>query len=158
MATSEAQYGQDTVLLSPQAMTAGATLTANHDTLNGDYSTIRFAVNMGATGTIASNNGVTVSLSTSDVTNATTFVAIANNSFTGINSPREILFQTDTLNQKRYLQLSVTTGTSGVTNENATVCAFGTLTNMAQTPSGTVAAPGLGGAPVTGTNDVVVVN
>jgi uncharacterized integral membrane protein len=153
----EAQCGEDYVLISPQSMTNGATVSQYQDCSNAEYATIRCQVALGATGTIASANGVTVTLATADVTNSSAFTNITGASFTGIKNSNNNLFHVDMRAQKRYLQVSVTTGTAGVTNENATISSLATLTNKAQMPSGTVDASGLGGTFVSGANDNFVI-
>jgi hypothetical protein len=130
---NEAQAMKHSVLLNPQAMTAGATQTANLDCLGADYSTIHATVALGATATIASSDGTTVKLLSSDDTNATNFATIK--SFTGIKASQNVVFHTDTRVGKRYLRISVTTGTSGVTNEAATVSSIGTLSRLEAIPS-----------------------
>ena len=155
----DALLGKDTVLLPSQAMTNGATVSQYQDCGEAQYQTVRCSVNMGATGTIASNSGVTVSLATSDLTNATTFSTIQSSSAVKVGTTgAEVLFHTDCRKQKRYLEVSVTAGTANGTNENCTVSAIGTLTGLAQTPSGTVANPGLGGTYVTGSSDQFFIN
>jgi hypothetical protein len=146
-----AQDTKDTVLLTPQAVTAGATVSGQLDTAGGDYSTIRFLVNLGATATLASANGVSVSLSTADVTNSTAFATISGTALTGIKKSQEVLYQTNMIGKQRYVQLNVTTGTNAVTNEAATVSAVGSVSLLEQIPT---AGPGM----VTGTNDQVVIS
>jgi hypothetical protein len=143
-----AQNGQDKVLISPAALTAGASSTANLDCAGADYATVRALVTLGTTATIASSDGTTVQLLSSDDTNVSNFATVK--SFTGIKNSSEVLFQIDTRAQKRYLRLSMQTGTSGVTNEAGTVAAVGTLTRQEQTPH---AASG----EVTGANDQVYI-
>jgi uncharacterized membrane protein YfcA len=152
----EAQLNKYSVLLNPQAITNGQTASQYMDCSEAEYNTILCQVALGATGTIASAQGATVTLSTSDTTYASNFASVS--SFTGIKVSNDNVFMTDVRKQKRYLQIAVAAGTAAGTNENATVSAVGFLSGISQTPSGTVAAPGLGGTYVTGANDNFVIN
>jgi hypothetical protein len=139
----------DTLCISPAGITAGATSAVNIDTLGADWATIRVALSNIVTTGVASADGVTVKLTESvdtNSSNATTFVADR----TGIKFGREIRYEVDTRTRKRYLRLSVIPGTSGVSNEPVTACAFSTLSRKAAAPASTSDL-------IAGTNDAVVI-
>lgn len=143
------QLATDTLLLSPQTVTAAATAAANLDTKGAAYATIRVGLSNIAQATIASADGVTVSLLHSDDTNATTFATIVANR-TGIKFGREVRYEVDLKGLKRYLRLAVTPGTSGATNDHVTACAFATLSIKEDARTST-------SAMIAGTNDAVVI-
>lgn len=121
-----AARGADTLLISPAGVTHGNTATANLDTKGYSYATIRVALSNIVTTGVASADGVTVRLAESDVTHATSFATVVADR-SGIKFGREIRYDVDLKGRKRYLRTSVIPGTSGVTNEPVTACAFGTL-------------------------------
>lgn len=145
-------------LFAPAAVTAAATASSRIDLLGSDYATLNIAVSLGATATIASSDGVTVSVLHSDNTNASTFATIAAN-LTSKKTSFDAYYTIDTKAVKRYLRCTVTPGTSGVTNEHATVAILGTLGRLEQKPGST--SDMLVGTSVTlpasNTNDVVTI-
>ncbi len=148
MITSQAMA--DKLLLNNLGCTNGFTTTANVDTLGADYVTIRVALALGNTATIASANGVTIKLQETDVATGTTSAITAFADKTGIKLPQEVRYEVDCRARKRFLQLTLTSGTAGVTNENVTATVFSTLSRMEKSPSSTADM-------VTGTNDQAVI-
>ncbi len=117
-----AQHGTDDVLLASAAMTNSATRTANLDTVGKDYATIRInlssEVNTNAV-------GPTLSLLECDTTVVTSFATITTDLTADCTAERAVTYHVDLRGRKRYLRLSVSTGTT--TNDNVTVGALGTV-------------------------------
>lgn len=128
-----AQDSTTKLMLAPQAMTNSATLTANVDCIDTDYATITVAV---STGVNTNAVGPTIKLLTSDDTVVTNFATITASQQPTVTSTANVTkFLVDTRYQKRYLRLSVTSGTT--TNDNVTVCAQAELSRKGQLPGGT---------------------
>lgn len=128
--------GVDTLLIAPQAMTNSATVTANLDCDRGDYAVIRIAL---ASEINTNAVGPTLSLLTSDDTVVTNFATItADRSAEDITAAKELKYAVDLRGQKRYLRLSVTTGTT--TNDNVTVSAIATVGRQGEGPLPSTAA------------------
>lgn len=147
------QAMSDTLMVSPAGITNGATNTSVIDTIGADYATIRVALSSIASATVASTDGTTIAITEADVnsTNATTFSTITTiPNQTGIKTGREVRYEIDTRQRKRFLRLALTPGTSGVSNEPVTACVFATLSRKEIGPSAS-------GSQVAGTNDVVVI-
>lgn len=129
------QNGIDTQLIDPVAMTNSATQTANLDCQNASYATIR----IGFSAELNTNAvGPTISLLESDdtvVTNFATFNANFERSAEDLTAAKEVRYEVDLRGRKRYLRLSVSTATA--TNDDVTVCAFGTLTRNKTDPGST---------------------
>lgn len=128
----QANVGKD-VHLFTNRMTNSATTTANVDVKGADYAVIRLffdaELNTNAV-------GPTISLLESDDTVATNFATIvANRTNEDLTSERAVRYNVDCKTRKRYLRLSVTTGTS--TNDDITVSAFAELHRLESMPSGT---------------------
>ena len=118
--TIEAQTGVDTVLITPQSVTDGATVTANLDCRDGAYASIR--VNCSAEeGTNATN--ASLSVLESDDTVVTNFATVVANRSEDLTTAHEVRCEVDMKTRKRYLRLSVTSGTGS----NATFGAIGTV-------------------------------
>ncbi len=124
----------DKLEISPATVTAAATATALIDTLGADYATVRVLIANIAQATIASADGVTVSLGSLDDTNLSNSVTVVANR-TGIKFGREVRYEVDCKTQKRYLYLKVSPGTSGVTNDHVVVAAVSTLSRKENTPT-----------------------
>jgi hypothetical protein len=123
----------DSLLIAPQAMTNSATVTANIDTIGSSYATIRVAL---ASEINTNAVGPTLSLLQSDDTVASNFATVvANRTAEDITTAKEITYGIDLRGKKRYLRLSVTTATT--TNDNVTLAAITTLSELEQRPNGT---------------------
>lgn len=122
----------DTLLISPRAMTNSATNTANLDTKGGNYATIRVALSS-ALNTNAV--GPTLVLSHSDDTVVTNFVALSTRTAESIVAAKSVHYGVDLRGKKRYLRLAVTTATT--TNDGVTVCCGATLSQLENAPNGT---------------------
>lgn len=130
-----AQRGIDTVLLSPQAVTNGATATANWTVAGADYAEIRimFKAELNTNAV-----GPTVSLLASDDTVVTNFATItADQSAIDLTAAKELRYCVDLRGKKKLLRLAVTPATA--TNDTVTVCAVGTLTRNYGDPASTTA-------------------
>lgn len=143
------QLHTDTLMISPASYTNGATASYNLDTKGAAYATIRVAIANIAQATIASADGVTVSLLHADDTNTSNFATLVANR-TGIKFGREVRYEVDLKGKKRYLRLTVTPGTSGVSNEPVVVSAIGTLSIKEDIRTSTANL-------VAGTNDYVAI-
>jgi hypothetical protein len=137
-------------IISPVSRTAGHTQVGFIDTLGVDYVKIDVnASDIATTGT-ASATGGSISLGEADdtnVSNATTIVADR----TGLKFARNVTYLVDTKLKKRYIHLTCTAGTAGVSNETQLFSAVGTTSRQDATPSST-------GAMVSGlTNSVAVI-
>ena len=123
----------DSLLIAPQAMTNSATVTANIDTIGSSYATIRVAL---ASEINTNAVGPTLSLLQSDDTVASNFATVvANRTAEDITTAKEITYGIDLRGKKRYLRLIVTTATT--TNDNVTLAAITTLSELEQRPNGT---------------------
>ena len=123
----------DSLVLSPRAVTNGATATANFDTLGASYATIRlaFAAELNTNGV-----GPTLSLLQSDDTVVTNFATVvANRTLEDLTAAKGIVYGIDLRGKKRYMRLSITPGAA--TNDSVTVSAFGTLSRQYEEPAGT---------------------
>lgn len=122
----------DSLLISPRSMTNSATTTANLDTKGANYATIRVAfaseINTNAV-------GPTLVLSESDDTVVTNFSTLSTRSAEDLTAARELHYGVDLRGRKRYLRLAVTTATT--TNDNVTLSAIATLSDLENAPSGT---------------------
>jgi hypothetical protein len=128
----------DNMLISPAAITNGATSSANLDTVGAAYASIRVCVSNIAQATIASADGISIKLQESDDTNASNFATFTGFATkTGIKLAQEVRYEIDCKARKRYLRVSLIGGTSGVTNEPFTACVVGTLSRLQQAPAGT---------------------
>jgi hypothetical protein len=130
----KAQMGTASVVLSPQNVTAGATVTANFDTRGSDYATL-FIPRSAATATNAT--AATLSLLTSDNTNATTFVTVVADVTVQSTSAACHVYHVDMRGKKRYLRLSFSTGTHSTSAQ--VVSAVGYLTRKEEAPGTTTA-------------------
>lgn len=154
-----AQAQKFMTLFAPAAVTAAATATSRIDLLGADSATIWVNVVLGNTATIASCDGVTISVKASDDTNATTFATVAAN-LTSKKTTCDAYYTINAKNVgKRYLLVSAIPGTSGVSNETATIAINGALQKLEQSPAST--SQMLVGTSVTlpasNTNDVVTI-
>ncbi len=129
----QAQNGKDVLLIAPVAKTNSATASGTCDTLGCDYATIRVALSS----EINTNAvGPTLSLAEADTSNSTAFATVvADRVAEDITAAKEVVYQVDTRLRKRYLKLSVTTGTT--TNDNVTVSAVATLSRLEALPATT---------------------
>ncbi len=145
----QSQAMADTLMISPQGITAAATASATLDCIGAAYATIRVALsNIVTTGT-ASANGVTVQLKESNDTNSSNFTTFVADQ-TGFKFGREVRYEVDLKARKRYLVVNVVPGTAGATNEPVTAAVFATLSRLQNAPTST-------SGMIAGTNDVVVV-
>lgn len=145
------QQTKKKAIFASQSLSAGASATGTVDTLGADY--LEISVNVGSIATAghASSNGVTIAVTESDDTNASTFAAISGVSdVTGIKYLRLHELKLPRKVAKRYVKLTVTAGTSGVSNEAVVVGAIQTLSDLEVSPS---TAAGM----VEGSNDTCVV-
>jgi hypothetical protein len=137
-------------IISPVSRTAGHTQVGYIDTLGSDYVKIDANVSDIATTGTASATGGTLSLGEADdtnVSNATTIVADR----TGLKFARAVTYLVDTKLRKRYLHLTFTAGTAGVSNETQLVSVTGATARLEQAPTST-------GGMVSGlTNSVAVI-
>lgn len=122
----------DSLLISPRSMTNSATTTANLDCKGGNYATIRVAF---ASELNTNAVGPTLVLSESDDTVVSNFVALSTRTNEDLTAAREVHYGVDLRGRKRYLRLAVTTATT--TNDNVTVAALATLSDLQDAPSGT---------------------
>lgn len=146
----DAQKQVTKAVISPVSRTAGHTQVGFIDTLGADYAKIDVnASDIATTGT-ASATGGSISLGEADdtnVSNATTIVADR----TALKFARNVTYLVDTKTKKRYLHLTVTAGTAGVSNETQLFSAVGSVSRLDQAPTGT-------GGMVSGlTNSVAVI-
>lgn len=146
-------HAQNTVtkaIISPVSRTAGHTQVGYIDTLGADYVNIDASVGDIATTGTASATGGSLSLGEADdtnVSNATTIVADR----TALKFARNVTYLVDTKGKKRYIHLTYTAGTAGVSNETQLVSAVGTLSRLGSAPTST-------GGMVSGlTNSVAVI-
>ena len=122
----------DSLLISPRSMTNSATTTANLDTKGANYATIRVAF---ASELNTNAVGPTLVLSESDDTVVTNFSTLSTRSAEDLTAAREVYYGVDLRGRKRYLRLAVTTATT--TNDNVTLSAIATLSDLENAPSGT---------------------
>lgn len=144
---------QETVtkaVISPVSRTAGHTQVGYIDTLGADYVTLDVNLSDIATVGTASATGGTVSVGDAvdtNVSNATTVVA----NQTSLKHARNITYLIDTRTKKRYIHVTFTAGTAGVSNETQLVSVTGKASRLEQSPSST-------GGMVSGlTNSTVVI-
>ena len=136
------------VMLAPQAVSNGATATANLDVKGADYATIilSFAAEKNTNAV-----GPALSLLESDDTTATNFATFDSN-FTrateDLTESKQVVYHVDTRARKRYLRLSVTPATS--TNDTLTICAEALVARLSEDPAST-------SDMVASTNDKVVI-
>jgi len=148
----------------PQAVTHTGTLTVRFDTLGADFATVRVPITLSNTVTIASADGLTITLKESDDTNSSNYATFTSGGITAgaVMSKVKVAAGTaqavafvDLRARKRYLICLVIPGTSGVTNEDATVAVGCTLSRLEQSPHSTTMTDVI---PIGGsTNDVAVV-
>ena len=122
----------DSLLIAPKAQTSSATTTANLDTQGAGYATIRVAF---ASELNTNAVGPTLVLSHSDDTVVTNFATLDTQTAVDLTAAREMHYGIDLRGKKRYLRLAVTTATA--TNDNVTVSAIATLSDLNDAPNGT---------------------
>lgn len=121
-----AQRHPDTAWILPASLTAGSNVTANIDCVGADYATVRCIVsNIAGTG-VASASGTTVSILSSDNTNASTFATLVADR-TGLKFGREVRYEVDLKGKKRYLRVNITAGSAGASNDAVVVAMVATL-------------------------------
>ena len=128
----EQRLVNDSLLIAPQAKTNSATVTANLDTKGASYATIRVVL---ASEINTNAVGPTLVLSQSDDTVVTNFATISSRSAEDITAAKTIHYGVDLRGKKRYLRLAVTTATA--TNDDITVSAVATLSDLENAPNGT---------------------
>lgn len=117
--------------------TNGNTATCRFDLLGVDSAEISVSVTFPSnTSTIASADGVKIEVLSSDVTNATTFATVAANK-TGIKVQQAHHYLINNQSGKRYVDVKVTPGTSGVSNELAVVAVAASFARLNDGPSST---------------------
>jgi len=129
----ESQRAIDEVVIDNQAMTSSATVTANLDTSGSSYVTIRILLSKEL-----NTNGVgpTISLLGSDDTVVTNFATIvADKAAVTLVAAKEVRYEIDMRGKKRYLRLSISTGTA--TNDNISVGAVASKTMNHEDPNTT---------------------
>jgi hypothetical protein len=148
MVNAQAQVTK--AVISPVSRTAGHTQVGYIDTLGADYVKLDVNVSDIATVGVATATGGSVSLGEADdtnVSNATTIVADR----TGLKYARAVSYLVDTKTKKRYLHVTFTAGSAGVSNETQLVSVTGATSRLEQAPTST-------GGMVTGlTNSVAVI-
>jgi hypothetical protein len=122
----------DTLLISPRALTNNATATANFDTKGANYATIRVCMSSEVNTNAV---GPTLVLSESDDTVVSNFATLDTESAVDLTAAREVFFGVDLRARKRYLRIAVTTPTA--TNDHIVVAAVGTLSDLENAPNGT---------------------
>lgn len=122
----------DSLMVAPVAKTNSTTTTANLDTLGAGYATIRVAF---ASELNTNAVGPTLVLSHSDDTVVTNFATLDTQTATDLVAAKTIHYGVDLRGKKRYLRLAVTTATA--TNDNITVSAVATLSDLENAPNGT---------------------
>ncbi len=136
--------------ITPVSRTAGHTQVGFIDTLGADYVEIDVSVSdIATTGTVATKTFTAMGSDAVDtnVSNAVTVVADR----TGLKFARNVTYKVDTRTKKRYLHLTFTAGSAGVSNETQLVSAVAKTTRTEQFPSAT-------GGMVSGlTNSVAVI-
>lgn len=122
-----------TLVLQPQAMTNSATVTARIDTVGYRQVSLKILRNTNAS---ASAGPMLVNLLHSDDTVVTNFVTLAAQVSEAFNSstPTVTRYEVDLKGKKRYLRLTVTSGTNG-THDNITISAAAELARPELTPS-----------------------
>jgi hypothetical protein len=134
------------IVLSPQIVTDGATVTARVDTLGCDYVTLQIVL-----GPELNTNaiGPTISVLSSDDTEVSNFATlIANRTDEDLTSGRMVRYDIDTKTKKRYLRLTVTAdGTS--THNDIKVSCIAIKTRNEADPSSDAAIVGSGHVVVT---------
>ncbi len=140
-----AQASKRTQLLATQAMTNSATLTANLDTKGSGYAvvTMNFAIENSTTGI-----GATIAFTESDDTVVTNFGTFDTDfAITGadgdLTAAKIICFQVNLVGRKRYMRLSVSSGTNG-THDNLIVGAIAELSRLEVMPANAAAMVGSG--------------
>lgn len=131
-----AQNNITKALITPISRTAGSTQVGFIDTMGADYVEIDVNVSDIATTGTASATGGTISLGSAtdtNVSNATTIVADR----TGLKFARNVTYKVDNKLGKRYLHLTFTAGSAGVTNETQIVSATAKTSRLEQYPSAT---------------------
>ncbi len=131
----EALSGRDVLMIAPASLSNGATNTANLDTKDADWVTIRigFAARLNTNAV-----GPTISLLESDDTTPSNFATIvANRTAEDTSAAKELRYDVDTRRRKRYLRLSISSATA--TNDTNVISAIATLTRLTNTPSNTAA-------------------
>jgi hypothetical protein len=144
---------RDNVLVSNTAITNGATNFSYLDCKDAHYATIRVLLAAGTGETVVTAVGATVTITESDVTNSTTFVALQTDAVSALGPTKNTClcrFDFDRRGQKRYLGVSVSPATAGGTNETFTFTALGTLSRLDNSPATTSDL-------VTGTNDLAFI-
>ena len=117
--------------------TNGNTASARFDLLGADSAEISVSVTFPSnTSTIASADGVKIEVLSGDSTNATTFTTVAANK-TGIKVAQAHHYLINNQSGKRYVDVKVSPGTSGVSNELAVIAVHGVLSRVNDGPSST---------------------
>lgn len=131
----ENQVQKDILLMFPQSIASGATLTANLDCKGHDYVTIRVPL-----GTQNTNGETpkTLSLSESDDTVVTNFVAISggNADAHGGTKEKEVRFDVDLRKRKRFIKLTIVPETND-TNDAIIVSAVASFNRSKEFPANT---------------------
>jgi hypothetical protein len=136
-------------LISPQQITAAATVTANLDCLGARYAVIRMNFSSEATTNAA---GPTLALTECDTTVASSFATFDANfarSAEDLTAAKGLKYCVDLLGRKRYLRLAITAGTH-TSGDIYTICADASLTRLEEGPSSTTEM-------LVSTSDIVVV-
>ena len=122
----------DSLLISPRSMTNSATTTANLDTKGANYATIRVAF---ASELNTNAVGPTLVLSESDDTVVSNFATLDTQSAVDLTAARELHYGVDLGGRRLFQQIAVSTATA--TNDNVTVAAVATLSDLQDAPNGT---------------------
>lgn len=117
--------------------TNGNTATARIDMLGAGVAEIAISVTFPSnTSTIASADGVTISVLSSNDTNASNFATVASNK-TGIKVEQAHYYLINNQTGKRYVDVKVNPGTGGVSNELAVIGIGYSLGRLQDGPSST---------------------
>lgn len=129
------QAQKQTVLLVPQTETSAQTVTANLDCKGHKSVDITVII-----GTQVNTNAVqpNVKLSESDDTVVTNFADVSGLSTTALSASGSVRFNVDLRKRKRYLKLTVNTGTA--TNDDIKVAALAILDRSEELPESTASA------------------
>lgn len=122
--------GTYSVVLAPQSVTAGATVTANFDTLGADYATLLISH---SAGTHTNASTAAISVLHSDNTNATTFATVASDITRQQTASNVLFYGVAMQGKKRYLRLSYSAGTHSTSA--VVVSAVGLLTRKESGPN-----------------------
>lgn len=130
-------YPQNTItkpIISPVSRTAGHTQVGFIDCLGANYATIDVNTSDIATVGTASATGGSISVGHAADTNVSNAVTVVANQ-TGLKVGRLTRYLIDTKSKERYLHVTFTAGTAGVSNETQLVSVTGSVSRLEQSPT-----------------------